>query len=467
MTTNRILPHPPAYDWQPQPEAAKLINEVIVTFLDACPSAANLASRMKSETGTRFRDWIDYIEIPADSPHAALVEETGFTLETSSTDDSADLSKLYRHHGGLFPLIQVSDSKFLQIGIKVDSVSDFLAAWSITNDYPIEGEPFATLRRVPVFCETATALWAVERHGCNDLTPDTSDAQSCLAALRHFESFRRRKRDWRDDQLGWDRVNQLADRAIADLGVDQACDLFFYAERDYWQKRNRAAILQKARQDELGLGWANHDHHTYRSSRQDFAKLIALFEKFGFICRERFYAGADAGWGAQVLEQPECGFVIFADVDMTEKEVAGDFSHDGLEPRDYLGTVGLWVGLHGESMLQAGMHHLECQFDFDSLRDQLNSIGVRSMPAFTDLPHLRQAFTEGERWGVKESRIDSLLQRKLITPAQANQFRMQGAIGSHLENLERHDGYKGFNQHGVSDIIERTDPRKEAALLGA
>ena len=35
----------------------------------------------------------------------------------------------------------------------------------------------------------------------------------------------------------------------------------------------------------------------------------------------------------------------------------------------------------------------------------------------------------------------------------------RGAVGSHLENLERHDGYKGFNQHGVSDIIKRTDAR--------
>ena len=48
---------------------------------------------------------------------------------------------------------------------------------------------------------------------------------------------------------------------------------------------------------------------------------------------------------------------------------------------------------------------------------------------------------------------------------------MNGAIGSHLENLERRNGYKGFNQKGVSDIIERTDPRKakieDDSLIGA
>jgi hypothetical protein len=36
-------------------------------------------------------------------------------------------------------------------------------------------------------------------------------------------------------------------------------------------------------------------------------------------------------------------------------------------------------------------------------------------------------------------------------------------LGSHLEILERNDGYKGFNQTGVSDIIARTDPRKSGA----
>jgi hypothetical protein len=38
-----------------------------------------------------------------------------------------------------------------------------------------------------------------------------------------------------------------------------------------------------------------------------------------------------------------------------------------------------------------------------------------------------------------------------------------GAIGNHLENLQRKDGFKGFNQHAVSIIIAETDPRKQTA----
>ena len=54
------------------------------------------------------------------------------------------------------------------------------------------------------------------------------------------------------------------------------------------------------------------------------------------------------------------------------------------------------VGLHGESMLEAGMHHLEARFDFELLRAQLEGQGVRTMKPFSDFEFLRQAFTEGE-----------------------------------------------------------------------
>ena len=179
----------------------------------------------------------------------------------------------------------------------------------------------------------------------------------------------------------------------------------------------------------------------------------------GFHCRERFYGGAEAGWGAQVLEQPHTGVVIFADVDLSPQEVTGDFAHEGLPPRRELGTVGLWCAMHGEAMLQAGLHHLECQFAFDAARSQLADAGIVTMSPFTDFEFLKQAFTEGEVWRVDPDRIDAALHRGAITDAQAERFCQQGAIGSHLEILQRDDGYKGFNQSGISEIIRETDPR--------
>jgi hypothetical protein len=180
----------------------------------------------------------------------------------------------------------------------------------------------------------------------------------------------------------------------------------------------------------------------------------------GFQCRERFYAGQEAGWGAQVIEQPRARVVIFADVDLSPEEVAADFAHEPLAEREHLGTVGLWCGLHDEAFLEAGMHHLECQFDFDAAREQLAVAGVETMAPFTYFPHLKQAFTKGEIWPVNPRRVEELLRCRQITADQCDRFCREGALGSHLEILERNDGYKGFNQTGISEIITRTDPRR-------
>ena len=252
----------------------------------------------------------------------------------------------------------------------------------------------------------------------------------------------------------------LIDESIGKIGVHRTCDLFFQTERHYWQIRNRAGRMQKSRQDSLGMGWANHDHHTYRSSRESFTDLVAILEKLGFFCRERFYAGAEAGWGAQVMEQPNCGLVVFADVDLSQDELAGDFAHDGLSQNEELGTIGLWCALHGEAFLQAGMHHLECQFDYAQARKVLKTDGIGSMDPFTDFDFLKQCFTIPEIWPVDESRVESLLLQSQISQSQATEFLAKGAVGSHLEILQRNDGFKGFNQSGVSKIISKTDPRK-------
>src|SRR5438105_2404201 len=142
------------------------------------------------------------------------------------------------------------------------------------------------------------------------------------------------------------------------------------------------------------------------------------------------------------------------------EETQIDFSTQKLRSASRVGTVGLWVGLHGESFLEAGMHHLEARFDFGLLRDQLKDCGVNMMKPFSDFEFLRQAFTEGERWSVRAERINKLLSAGLITEQQAAQFTRDGAIGSHLENLQRRGGFKGFNQKSVSVVIAATDPRK-------
>lgn len=446
------------FNWKPQPAAQRLVNDLVKEFLKRCPSAGQLAQRMKEKTGTRFGDWIDYIHAPRTADTKRRLEETGFTLQPPPRPQ-AELC--YVHDGALFPSIVLGEGSTIRVGIKVESVMDFLTAQHI-GTAEVHGEPLGQFRMALALRGKDADLVAVERHGYRGFVAPKFDAINAVKAQQHLERFCLRNRAFGADASSFAECDRIVSTAISDLGRDWACDLFFAAERRYWMQRNRAAQVQYARQQRLGLGWANHDHHTYRSSREHFTKLVALWEKLGFHCRERFYAGHEAQWGAQVMEQPFTGITTFNDVDMNAEELLGDFSHEGFkERRGKLGTVGLWCGLHGEAVLQAGMHHLEAMFDHNALTEQLESANIRTMHPFTTFPHLRQAFTEGEPWEVSEDRVDALLEKGYISHDQAETFMRDGAIGSHLENLERNDGFKGFNQQGVSDIIARTDPRKQ------
>lgn len=53
----------------------------------------------------------------------------------------------------------------------------------------------------------------------------------------------------------------------------------------------------------------------------------------------------------------------------------------------------------------------------------------------------------------------------MITAEQAEVFGREGATGSHLENLQRRGGFKGFNQQSVSAVIAALDPRVAAGRV--
>lgn len=445
------LAHEPK--WVTQPAAYGIISSSLERLCAASEFLAQSSARMLTETGTRLIDWIDRVSVEVDE---AEVLAAGFVK------DGSQQPSVYRHPQAQLPAIVLDYGKSL-VAIKVESVIDFLVAHRLDLRCQIFGNAGAPLRRCCVDCHQDLECWIVERHGYQGWQIEEASPELLANLTRHRERFFIRRRSF--DQLadGFANARQMFDAAIPEIGRDRTCDLFFQAERAYWQARNDAGQIQRMRQDRLGLGWANHDHHTYRSSRAAFLPLIATLEHLGFECRERFYAGREAGWGAQVLEHAACGIVIFADVDLAPDEVLQDFAHEPLPPRPALGTVGLWCALHGEAFLAAGMHHLECQFDFEQARTQLATQGVGTMKPFTDLPYLRQAFTQGQRWPVREEAIQSALAAGWISPEQAQAFREQGAIGSHLELLERREGYKGFNQTGISEIISATDPRKQLA----
>jgi len=453
------------FDWPLAYEAEQLLGRHVEAFLLRNGFARRLAGRMRDETGTDFYEWVDHLVLAPG--HAAELRAVGLVEEAVAAPKGVTV---FQHPRAMMPRVLLcadggSEGGPSALAVRPESLADFLSHHDLAG--PIDGEFGARLRRALVSVESGTRFEAVERLGWPGFTAEPPGPGDAAAVVKARELFHLRRRHFATDPEGVLHAFTVLDQVLALVPRDVACELFFAEERAYWEFRNRAGRIQKRRQDRLGLGWGNHDHHTFRCSRPLFPDLIEFLTRLGVEKRERYYAGEEAGWGAQVMEAPAVGIVVFADVDLKPGEIDIDFATQRLPDLPALRTVGLWCALHGDSFLQAGMHHLEARFDFVRLRDQLSTEGVATMKPFSDFAFLKQAFTEGERWAVRPERVAALRQRALITPAQADGFLQDGAIGSHLENLQRKGGFKGFNQKAVSAIIAATDPRSVQAAHSA
>lgn len=437
------------FHWERQPEA----EQFLFALLEDCRAnrqVTHLEEELKHKTSARLFDWIDHFAVEESPSMEKKLRSVGFVLEELS-----EPAKVYHHPGGLFPRVCLNSHE-KGLAIKVESIADFLMVRGLSR--PILGSVLGGYRRCLVDREQEIHFWVVERRDTHSMQPTFYTADHLKLIQECKEKWQSRSR-FGDEDKDIEEALNLADELRELVGENRAAWIVLEVERELWQAKNFAGQMQKARQDRLGMGWANHDHHTFRSSRKHFRSLVKLFETLGFFCRERFYAGQEAGWGAQVMENSVCGLVLFLDVDLDPEEVAIDFAKISLAEKPHLGTIGLWCGLHGDSILQAGMHHLEAQFDFAALQKDLEKIGIGMMKPFSDFSYLKQAFTHGEIWHVAPKRVEVLLKLKQITQEEAQRFLTYGAVGSHLENLQREEGYKGFNQKNVSDIIKRVDPR--------
>ncbi|MDP3710394.1 MAG: hypothetical protein Q8R29_01575 [bacterium] len=464
------------FDWKEWPEAERLVHSFLAEFLLKNEFAKNFSERLLEETSTNFIDWVDHIVIGGSLVSVRNLQMAGYCHDDVPLKDS--MFVLY-HPNARLPRIAVNwdekETKVLAVAIKCDELSFFSKIFknrfgSLARLGFIEGSMWGPYCRVAVLDNSPTFLIA-QRRGYGGIAPvrlDPKREDMIRDAIRlwHLQRFRYPAADYNTSGLllhtcekrRMREVLNYAEGLVKLVGSGMAAEIVMADERYYWQKRNAAAHFQKERQDKLGLGWGNHDHHTFRSSRKHFRTLVKIFETLGFQCRERFHAGCEAGWGAQILDHPESDAVIFADVDLSPEEVLNDFAHEPLKSRKELGTIGLWCALHGESIMQAGMHHLEIQCNFDRFRQDFVAANYKLMNPFSDLPMLRQAFTEGERWPVPDTTLHRLLKAKKITEEQFVSFKRDRAVGSHLEHLWRGGGYKGFNQKGISQILLALNP---------
>lgn len=445
------LPYAPKdFAWPQCPEGEQFLQDRLEEFLEHHTFARTLRDRMLAETSTRMIDWVDHIDIPLRAPVLHALSRAKFL----GRHEEGRL--MYWHPHADFPRVLLHSDPWIQrLAIAVENLEEFQRVHNLSA-VPIEGVANGRYRRL-YLPEGEHEFSVIERRGYLGFTLDINE--ELAGQYREArERWKNRERLFADDTHGIQETLILAKELAATIGPDLAADAVLAEERQYWQSRNRAAQVQKARQDALGLGWANHDHHTFRSSREHFLPLMEIFRTLGFKKRERYWPPCDdAEWGAQVLEQPTAGFVIFADTDLLPVERTLDFSREPLPPLQKHSTIGLWCALHGESILQGGMHHLEAQFDFDRLRqDLVEQHDIITMKPFSNLPYLRQAFTYGEMWAVDPRRLERL--RGSIDDAMLEKFAREGAIGSHLENLQRKEKYKGFEVKGIDDIMYAVNP---------
>jgi hypothetical protein len=440
------------FDWQLYPEQEEFQKKLVTKFLAGNIAANEIAKRIEGHTQARFFDWIDHMAFSEDK--FDIQDVILLNYKENKEFDLPPKTRLYHVPGStLFPIL-IHSKDITELAIRPENIRDFQRVWAVKSE--INGKENAPYSTLEVSQQNDKLLSVCERRGYNGfVVKEPNDIDSYLSAL---DFFRTRKRDSEDDlSLLEDQISNTS----STLNKGRMADTFFRAEREFWLQRNSAGRHQKKLQDDMGLGWANRDHQAFRCSRRNFSKIVGIFESLGMQSRERFYAGEQAGWGAQVLEHPVCREAVFADVDLLPEESEGDFSHKGLQPKRELGTVGLWVGLHGESILSAGFHHLAISVDYKRSDQMLPEQGVGVMAPFSRFPFLKQAFTQGETWRPREERLDVLLADGSIDKKQYTQFLSQGAIGGHVEIIERNSGFKGFNQDSVSAIIKATDPRAQ------
>jgi hypothetical protein len=438
--------------WPRCPEAAQWLSEQLEYFCEQNPIVFSIAERLQSEASVLLFALVDHWILPENADQKAALGKCGF-LETQNSEGDI----VWEHPAARLPRVRFKAKRTTPcLAIGLESIEDFAQAHNLSL-FACHGDNDANYRCGHVEL-TNGELMLIERRGYTGFAP--ANTPENLSTIRERLAGRNRAGE---EQSVIVEAGKIIANAIAMLERGRAVDEFFAAERAYYLAKNSAARWQAARQESVGIGWSNHDHHTYRSSRESFQSLTQLFNQMGFISREQFYAGDEAGWGAQIFEHPESRVVIFADVDMAPEELGVDFATTPLPLQNNYGTIGLWCALHGSSIAAAGMHHLECEFDFVQMHDACVSAGIGVMPPFTNLAMLKQAFTVAEKWQVQKEKTQFLVSAGVLTREQADIFCTQGAPGSHLEILQRWEGFKGFNKTGISGIIRDTDARGRQA----
>ncbi len=372
--------------------ALSAIQEQLDKFCASIPALAELEAKIAQRTASPLLDWVDALHLIAEPQRRCKWIELGWLPSASSPDH-----EVLRFEGDELPPIVLHTGLTARLDLRVQSLESFLATHGLAFNARIQGSPGSPLRRAAWGQNGLRTFGVVERRGTFEFDPRRCEALD-PARLEHWaQMLRGRARCHSDDAKGLDELGRVLDQAVAELGEGPVASLFLSTEREYWQWRNQAARIQFRRQQGLGLGWGNHGKHIYRCSEELFEATQALFAKLGFV-----YKGDD--------DRQE---------HVRRLELAHPFSASRIVLETYLGELGgsdphspgMWTALHGESLMQAGMHRL-C--------------------AVQHRARAGDCVGEGETWSVDPQRVRGLLRAGRISAEVAEELIERGAAGSEL-----------------------------------
>src|SRR6516164_45666 len=162
---------PPSFDWKRWPETEAFVDDLIAAALDGNAFAAELSGRMKRETGTSFKVWVDHILIRGGSTGASKLAALGYQREPIVHSVGVPV---YGHPGGIFPRIALSledgaaAASITEIAIKVESLPAFSQAHDL--GLAMVGYPMGPYR-IGRVSGKRTTLSVVERRAYRGFEP--------------------------------------------------------------------------------------------------------------------------------------------------------------------------------------------------------------------------------------------------------------------------------------------------------
>ncbi|MBI5141733.1 MAG: hypothetical protein HZA20_06015 [Nitrospirae bacterium] len=374
--------------WEEYPETEAMVASLIREACEKSEEINRVTHQISSRTFSRISDWIESFTLSGALMYE--IERLGYRLWTTIYGQ-----KIFIHPRGCFPALRVFPGPVQVvrgITLKIESLTVFRHLGGFYGE--LDGTPGSGYSRILLSDTGGTLLFAAEKNA-DMWMPEEMDSSGVQDIMEARELILKRRRAFDRGEDGWKYTERIINRVIGLVGRDRCASMFLDSERRIWEVCCPAAMALKSLHDKLGLGWGNHDHHVFRSSRKNFHHLIAIFELMGFGRRERFLRGADANeWGVQALEQPSIGAVALVELDASRDEMNDEILEGGLDELKTPGVVGKWVGERGESIFGGYMHRLALRYDYDELRRNLPSLGLDISEPYAGAPSVRQALMQ-------------------------------------------------------------------------